>query len=231
MERDRDSSARRKGRSPEQTVVDEPLPTRLNCNSLDPVVIGLATITRDAPNGSPPWMAAHAVGITGFHVQPKRGEGISILPIGHRIGTIHMPIASGRLRDPVAEPVWWDVTVPPITAQSYLELPPAPLHSDAEPWDAIVLYPCVGEAHLLIPSALSTPAGDDFPGGTAQSNVKAVVEWDRDSNPDAVWLTVCCGDRTKRIERCPDEPHCNEIMVRPKGKKKGWRLLRRETPP
>lgn len=72
--------------------------------------------------------------------------------------------------------------------------------------------------------------GDDWPGGTAKTNVKAVVEWDRDANPDAVWLSLCCNDRTKRVERCDDDYKCEEIMVRPEGKKKGWRLLRRDTP-
>lgn len=204
---------------PRPTVTNVAAPAATPAVPAD-LTIATALVWRHGAQDTPVWASAEITGVFGFEREPTVGEHATVLPLDGG-PPLSLAVTSATKRDePSDVPTWWEVELEPTTAPSILDAPAQGGRAGDYPFDAIVLYPAVPDAHLVARELVH-----QLPPDTVRETVTAAIDLDGDGAADALTASFCCSDRTRPAASC--DYSCGETF---RGRDGAWVIVHTSMP-
>jgi hypothetical protein len=168
-----------------------------------------ATVTRSSPTSKRPWKAVAVEAIVPRRLQSN--QLVTVVPLA-RTAPGDRAVATVKAQEGVPGfPATYLVTVDG-GGRALLEARAEPGHTDARPFEALIVAPAHPKARLL-------KGAKDLPSGTGASaaTLTAALDLDADGKADAALFRYCCekpATAPVRTDRAPCSPECEAIYVR-----------------
>jgi hypothetical protein len=182
----------------------------------DAPLVWPASVTRSSPADKRPWKALVVEAVVPRKVES--GALVTIVPLT-RLAPQNRAVTSVQAQDPVPGfPPTYQITVDG-AVKAYLEARPAAQHTEARPFDALLVSPPHPKARVM-KTVKDLPSGN----GVSAATLAAALDLDADGKADATVFRYCCETPTAapvRSAPSPCSPECEAIYLR--GKDGAWK--------
>lgn len=134
------------------------------------------------------------------------GDKMTIVPLEVNIESFQIEISKITKKDVVcpngkASKTFWFIESEKVTDKRILEIQPLENHNPNNPFGVFVIYPAVEYAKSIDKYELTKI---NLPKNVSLNRVESAIDIDKDSKPDLLSVTFCCGELNKESSKnCP----------------------------